>query len=92
MRPDQDVTHCGFHHETYKPSKLRVTSIENPDTLTLTVNPVTSLPTGQKLREVQNAAGLNGRNELLGLVSTMNENENLKKGRLTGVRRGGKVA
>jgi len=44
------------------------------------------LPTVQKLSELQSKCGLRGRTELHDLVSTMNENENPKEGRQTGLR------
>jgi len=56
------------------------------------VNEARSFPTVQTLSEVQNACGVRGRTELHERVSTMNENENPKEGRLTGLRRGGKAA
>jgi len=44
------------------------------------------------LSEVQSKCGVRGRIELHEWVSTKDENENLKEGRPTGLRRGGKVA
>jgi len=44
------------------------------------------------LSEVQSECGVRGRTELHERVSTMNEKENPKEERPTGLRRGGKVA
>jgi len=91
-RRDRDVTNRGFPHQKYKPSKRGPTSTESPDTVTPTVNEARSFPTVQTLSEVQNAYGVRGRTELHERVSTMNENKNPKEWRVTGLRRGGKMA
>jgi len=44
------------------------------------------------LSEVQSKCGVRGRTELHERVSAKNENENPKEGRLTGLRREGKMA
>ena len=47
---DRDVTNRGFPPQRYKPSKLRPTPIESPDTVTPTVNEVRSFPTVQNAK------------------------------------------
>ena len=47
---DRDATKRGFPPQRYKPSKLRHTSTESPDTVTLTVNEVGSFPTMQNAK------------------------------------------
>jgi len=91
-KQDRDITNRGFPHQRYKPSKLRPTSTESPDTVTPTVNESRSFPTLQTLSEVQNECGVMGRTGLHERVSMINENENLKEGRPIRHGRGGQVA
>ena len=47
---DRDVTNRGFPPLRYKPSRLRPTSTESPDTVMPTVNEVRSFPTVQNAK------------------------------------------
>jgi len=91
-RCDRDVTNCGFPHQRYKPSNLRRTSTESPDTVTLTVNEARSFPTMQMLSEVENGYGVRGTSELHERVSMTNENKNPKERRPIALRRGWSMA
>jgi len=91
-RRDGDDTTRGGPHQRSNPSQPRPTSTESPDAVTPTVNQARSLPTAQMLSEVQNACWLWRRTRVYEPVSTINENENPKEGRPTGLRLGRKVA
>ena len=88
----RDITNCVFPHQMYKPSQPRPTLTKSPNTITLTMKEARSFPTVQMLSEIQNACGVRGRTELYEWVLTTNKDEYPKAGRLTGPRRGGRVA
>jgi len=94
MRPRWywDITNHRFHHQRYKPGQLRPTSTKSLNTIMLTMKEVRSFLTVQMLSQIQNACRVRGRTKHHEWVLTPNKDQNTTAGRLTGPRRGGKVA